>query len=180
MRDAGEGPRRREVCGLVESRIFASNARTPRSRVVACDTVIVGPSSVSRVRRLRFIVGALACVVLPAGSRLQGTGMLAWTMYSRTGEFRIDLVAFDAAGRAHLRNPTVLAAGASSDVASLLAGSDHWRQAASVAALREHLHDLAGHACRELNAASVVVTLHERRGSHSEVATTCERVCEPR
>jgi hypothetical protein len=105
--------------------------------------------------------------------------MLAWTMYSRTAEFRVELVAFDAAGRAHLRNPTLLADGASGDVPSLLAGSDHWRQATSIASLRDHLGDLAAHACTELKAASVVITLHERHGGHSEQATTCERQCAP-
>ncbi len=138
---------------------------------------VAPPLSVAGVRRLRSVVGLLVCVVLPAGSRAQGSGIFAWTMYSRTGEFRVDLVAVDAAGRAHIRNPTVLADGASGDIASLLAGSDHWRQAASLAALRDHLDDLAAYACRELHAASVVVTLHERRGSHSEQATTCERRC---
>jgi hypothetical protein len=147
---------------------------------VPCNNVVVSPPpSVAGVRRFRFIVGVLACVVLPAASRAQGSGIFAWTMYSRTGEFRVDLVALDAGGRAHIRNPTVLADGASGDVSSLLAGSDHWRQAASVAALRDHLDDLAAYACRELHAASVLVTLHERRGGHSELTTTCEHRCAP-
>jgi hypothetical protein len=105
--------------------------------------------------------------------------MLAWTMYSRAGEFRIDLIAFDAAGRAHLRNPTVLADGAAPEVASLLAGSDHWRQGPSVATLRAHLDDLAAYACRELNAASVELTLRERSGDRRERATTSQRRCAP-
>ncbi len=105
--------------------------------------------------------------------------MLAWTMYSRIAEFRVELVAFDAAGRAHLRNPTILADGASGAVSSLLAGSDHWRQATSLAALRDHLGDLAAYACAELHAASVTLTLHERHGGRSELATTCERQCAP-
>jgi hypothetical protein len=140
---------------------------------------VTSPPSVAGVRHLRILVGALVCVVLPLGSRVQGSGMLAWTMYSRIEEFRVDLVAFDGAGRAHLRNPSVLAEGASADVASLLAGSDHWRQAVSVGSLRDHLGDLADYACRELHAASVVVTVHERRGGHYDQATVCERRCTP-
>lgn len=131
----------------------------------------------SRIRRLRFLVGAFACVILPAGSRAFGTGMLSWTMYSRVGEFRVDLVAFDADGRAHLRNPTVLAEGATEDVAVLLAGADHWRPATSVTVLREHLDDLAGYACQQLGARSIVITLHERRGSGSHWATECSHPC---
>jgi hypothetical protein len=135
--------------------------------------------SISGVRRFRFAVGALACVLLPAGSRIQGSGMLAWTMYSRTGEFRIDLVTFDATGRAHVRNPTILASGADPNTAALLAGSDHWRQGASVHVIRGGLYDFAGYACRETGASSVVITLHVRRGSDSEQATRCERQCAP-
>lgn len=105
--------------------------------------------------------------------------MLAWTMYSRTGEFRIDLVTFDAAGRAHVRNPTILAGGADPSAAALLAGSDHWRDGPSVYVLRSGLYDFAGYACRETSASSIVITLHERRGSDSELSTRCERRCGP-
>ena len=70
-------------------------------------------------------------------------------MYSRAGEFRIDLVAFDADGRAHSRNPTVLAEHAAPIEASLLAGSEHWRPGPSVATFRTHLDELADHACKE-------------------------------
>jgi hypothetical protein len=131
------------------------------------------------VRRFRLAVGALACVVLPLGSRIQGSGLLAWTMYSRTGEFRIELVTFDATGRAHARNPTILAGGADPNTAALLAGSDHWREGVGLYVLRLGLYDFAGYACRETGASSVVVTLHERRGSDSEVSTRCERRCGP-
>ena len=135
--------------------------------------------SVALVRRLRFVAGAILCFFLPAGSWAQGSGQFAWTMYSRAGEFRIDLVALDGAGRAHLRNPTALAAGASPGAAMLLAGSDHWRQGPSVAALRAHLDSLADYACRELSAASVEVTLRERGAGRAERTTTCRRPCSP-
>jgi dienelactone hydrolase len=128
---------------------------------------------------LRLAVGFVVCLLLPAASWAEGSAMLAWTMYSRTGELRVDLVAYDATGRAHLRNPAVLADGVSPDVASLLAGSDHWRPASSVAAIRDHLDDLALHACRELGAASVAITLHERSGRGSERVLTRERTCPP-
>jgi hypothetical protein len=136
-------------------------------------------TSAVAIRRLRFVVGAVVCFLLPAGSWVEGSGKLAWTMYSRLGEFRIDLVAFDADGRAHLRNPTVLAGGATLGAASLLAGSDHWRPGPSVAALRGHLDDLAAYACHELGAVSVEITLHERSSGRSERATKSRRRCSP-
>jgi hypothetical protein len=132
---------------------------------------------VAPIRRLRLVVGAVVCFVLPAGSLVQGSGMFAWTMYSHAGEFRIDIVAFDSVGRAHIRNATVLADGATLGAAALLAGSDHWRQGPSVAALRAHLDELAAYACRELNAASVEIALHERMGDGPERVTQSHLVC---
>jgi hypothetical protein len=132
-----------------------------------------------RIRRLRWVVGALACVVLPAGSWLEGSRAFAWSMYSRTGEFRIDLVTFGADGKAHARNPTALAAHATPAAAALLAGSEHWRPGPSVAVLRTHLADLAGYACRELGPSALEVTLRERPANGRERTTTERRECAP-
>jgi hypothetical protein len=131
----------------------------------------------SRVRRVRFVVGAIACVVLPAASWLAGEPTFAWTMYARSGEFRIDLLAFDADGRLHRRNPTLLAEHASPGAALLLAGSDHWRPGPSMATLRAHLDDAAAYACGQVAAASVELTLHERRTGIAEHSTTARCDC---
>jgi hypothetical protein len=131
------------------------------------------------IRRLRWVVGALVCVVLPAGSWLEGSRAFAWSMYSRAGEFRIDVVTFDAAGRAHARNPSALAEHATPAAADLLAGSDHWRPGPSVAVLRTHIADLAGYACRELGATAVEITLRERAASGKERVTTQRSECTP-
>ncbi|MDP9152306.1 MAG: hypothetical protein M3O36_20465 [Myxococcota bacterium] len=85
---------------------------------------------------LRASIGVIACVVLPAASRLEGSGAFAWTMYSRAGEFRIDLLTFDADGRSSQRNPTLLADHAAPGAASFLAGSDHWRYGPPMVTLR--------------------------------------------
>jgi hypothetical protein len=129
------------------------------------------------VRVLRAGIGALVCVLLPAASWLDGSGTFAWAMYSRAGEFCIDLVAFDAAGTPRRRNPTLLAARAGPGASSLLAGSDHWRQGPSMAILRHHLGELAEYACSETGAATVEVTLRERVLSGSERTTTHRRAC---
>jgi hypothetical protein len=131
------------------------------------------------IRRLRWFVGALVCVILPAGSWIEGSRIFAWSMYSRAGEFRIDLVTYDANGRAHARNPTALAAHATPAAAALLAGSEHWRPGPSVAVLRTHLADLAGYACRELGASAVEMTLRERAASGRERTTSQRRECGP-
>jgi hypothetical protein len=98
-------------------------------------------------------------------------------MYSRAGEFRIDLLTFDADGRSNPRNPALLANRAAPGAASLLGGSDHWRYAPPRVTLRRHLHDLAQHACSETGAAAVEVTLHERIGGGAERVSTERQRC---
>jgi hypothetical protein len=135
----------------------------------------VGPPP---IRRLRWLAGAFFCVVLPAGSWIEGSRTFAWSMYSRAGEFRIDLVTFDAQGKPHARNPTALAEHAAPAAAGLLAGSEHWRQGPSVAVLRAHLKDLASYACRELGASAVQITLRERSLGGPERSTSDRRECD--
>jgi hypothetical protein len=131
------------------------------------------------IRRARWIVGALVCVVLPAASSIEGSRFFAWSMYSRAAEFRIDLVTFDADRHARPRNPTALAEHAAPAAGALLAGSDHWRPAPSVAVLRAHLSDLAHYACRDLGASSAEVTLHERSAPGAERTATRHTGCAP-
>lgn len=132
-----------------------------------------------RVRILRIVVGAVVCVVLPAGSWLQGSRQFAWAMYSRAGVYRIEVVAWDAQGRARQRNPTALAEHAAPVESALLAGSDHWREGPSMAAFRAHLGELASYACAEFGAAAVEVTLYERPDRGAERITTQHRTCGP-
>jgi hypothetical protein len=136
-------------------------------------------TSAQRTRLLRWAVGIVACVVLPAASWLTGSATFAWTMYSRAGEFRIDFVVTDADGHRRSRNPTALAESASVGAASLLAGADHWRQGPSMAMLRNHIDDLADHACLETRAVAVELTLHERTLGGPDRATSRRRVCTP-
>jgi hypothetical protein len=126
---------------------------------------------------------------MPAASRLAGSGSFAWTMYSRADEFRIELVTFDASGAAHRRNPTALAAHAAPGVASLLAGSDHFRAGPSMQSMRAHLGDLAEYACREERDSAadpggtqpfaVELVLHERLYGGDARETRAHRVCAP-
>src|SRR5450432_1257639 len=139
-------------------------------------TIAAVPLDVQGTRLVRWSVGAIACLVLPAGSRLAGPATFAWTMYSRATEFRIDFITTDTAGRRRSRNPTALAEHALPSTALLLGGSDHWRQGPSTP-LRSHLDDLADYACRETHAVAVELTLHERTHGDPERAATSRRVC---
>jgi hypothetical protein len=136
------------------------------------------PLDAHGTRLARWYIGAIACVVLPAGSRLAGSATFAWTMYARATEFRIDFITTDAAGRRHTRNPTALAEHALPSTAVLLGGSDHWRPGPSTS-LRGHLDDLAEHACQETHAAAVELTLHERTPGDPERTATSRLVCAP-
>jgi hypothetical protein len=122
----------------------------------------------------------VVAVLLPGVSRLAGSGELAWTMYSRADEFRIDFVTFDAAGTGHRRNPSALAQHAAPSAAMLLAGSEHWRVGPVLHPLRAHLDDLAAYGCRETGASErVELVLHERTSGGQTRETRADRVCSP-
>jgi hypothetical protein len=127
---------------------------------------------------IHWVAGAIACFGVPVASWVEGAGQFAWTMYSRTGEYRIDVTAFDARGSPRPVNPTALAEHSAPSAAALLAGSDHWRGGPTFM-IRAHLRDLAGYACGEEAADAIEVTLHERNPG-SEEQTTSRRVgCRP-
>jgi hypothetical protein len=136
-------------------------------------------TSAVSIRRIRLVVGAVVCFLLPAASWLDGSSRFAWAMYSRAIDFRIDVVTFDADGRAQRRNPTALAERASPAAVSFLAGADHWRPGGSLATLRAHAGDLASYACREFGATALEVTIRERTEGRPE-RTTAEKIrCAP-
>jgi len=112
------------------------------------------------------VIGALAIVVLPALSWLDGSGQLAWTMFSRTGQYRLVLTA-----DGKQLNPTELAVAASpGPTAFALAGADHFRhQDALRATMRRHLDDVARLACRLRPGATIHARLEERMHTTSEI-----------
>ena len=130
-----------------------------------------------RTRRFHRVVGVLAIVVLPLVSWLDGSGQLAWTMFSRTGQYRLELRADGTS-----LNPTELAAAAAPGPTSIaLSGADHFRHHDVVrATLRRHLADVAHLACRLRPGATIVAHLDERVRTTepvrtTEVTLTCER-----
>ena len=131
----------------------------------------------SRSARLQLIAGIVLIVVLPAVSWLDGSGQLAWTMFSRTGQYRLVLYADD-----RPINPTELAARAApGPTAMALAGSDHMKHHDAMrATLRRHLEDVAEVACRLGRGRVIRARLEERvRTTESirarEVTVRCVR-----
>jgi hypothetical protein len=120
-------------------------------------------------QRLHLVVGVIAIVLLPALSWLDGSGQLAWTMFSRTGQYRLALTADGAQV-----NPSELAAAAAPGPTSIaLAGADHFRHHdVWRATLHRHLGDVAQLVCRLRPGTRVTARLDERAHTTSEIQTT--------
>ncbi len=122
-------------------------------------------------------MGVIAIVILPLASWLDGSGQLGWTMFSRTGQYRLEITA----GAAQV-NPTELAAAAAPGPTSLaLAGADHFRHHDVMrATLHRHLDDVAHLVCRLRPGTRVRVRLEERVRTDEEIRTSEVTVqCEP-
>lgn len=122
-----------------------------------------------RSAKLHLAIGVLVIVVLPLVSWLDGSGQLAWTMFSRTGHYRLELTAD---GRPV--NPTELAAAAApGPTAMALAGSDHLRHHDVMrATMRRHLEDIAQLACRLGRGTQVTARLQERMRTTDAIRTS--------
>lgn len=111
---------------------------------------------------------ALAFVGLPAATLAFGDGGLAFTMYASTVEFRLEIAGHTRTGASRVVAPTSLAASLPPSARPFVAGADHFRRAANVAALRRHLDDLGRVACRQDDSlADVVIMLVERSAESS-------------
>lgn len=120
-------------------------------------------------QRLQFAVGVIAIVLIPALSWLDGSGQLAWTMFSRTGQYRLELTA-----DGKPVNPSELAAAAAPGPTSIaLSGADHFRHHdVWRATLHRHLDDVARLVCRVRPGAVVVARLDERRHTTDAIEST--------
>jgi hypothetical protein len=119
--------------------------------------------------RAHVVVGVVVVLLLPLASWLDGSGQLAWTMFSRTGRYRLELIS-----DGKPVNPTELAAfAAPGPTSSALAGADHFRHHdVARATLRRHLRDIAGLACKTRPGTTITARLHERVRSDAEIRTT--------
>jgi len=106
-------------------------------------------ADVRRGMRAGHVVAAVALgVVIPAISWLDGSGSLAWTMFSKSETYRLAVLVFDDEGRRRVINPTELAPFASVDLAAFLSGAESWRHAPVGASLERSVPGLARLACQ--------------------------------
>src|SRR5262245_30886527 len=122
------------------------------------------PRTASRfpLTRGHTLLAVTVCVLIPAWSWLEGSGWLAWTMYSKSATYRVQIAVYDANGKSTWMSPTELGAHASRDLLIYLSGSERWRQAPVGATLRRHLSELTALACRVKQPKRVEITLEER------------------
>ena len=128
-------------------------------------------------RQVHLAIGVVVIAILPALSWLDGSGQLAWTMFSRTGQYRL-VISADGTQI----NPTELAATAvPGPTADALAGADRFiHQDVMRATMRRHLDEVARLACVRHRGAQIVARLEERvRSSEpvrtSEASVRCDR-----
>jgi hypothetical protein len=118
-----------------------------------------------KLERAQMVLGALLCVLLPAASWIDGSGSLAWTMFSKSETYRLHLDVTDPTGQHRVVNPTELGRFASVDLATFLSGSESWRHGPVSAGLARSLGGLAEIACRLPDRPlAVSLRLETRRG----------------
>lgn len=136
-------------------------------------------SRLVRLTRTHGIVAALVCVVIPGLSWLDGSGWLAWNMFSKSATYRLRILAHEQSGESRAVAPTALAVHADPIVGRWLAGSESFRHAPVGSTIRRELADIAVLGCRVAeDAERIDVWLEERdtldapvRTSHAEA--TC-------
>jgi hypothetical protein len=124
---------------------------------------LTGPPS-AWVRRFHLGLAVVVAVLLPVGSRLFGSGSLAFTMFSRSETYRLRVTTMDAAGSARRVAPTALAAAVGGTPGDIVAGTEQWRHGPFGTLLAGHLDEVARFACRlGAGTAHADVVLERRR-----------------
>lgn len=115
-------------------------------------------------------IAVLVCLLVPLGSLLSGSRRLAWPMFSGSESYRLRVIGRDATSWFFIA-PSELARGASRDAAIFFAGAEHFRHGADADVVRDHLDQVAEHACRSAPRALEVVVVLVERSSDDAPAT---------
>lgn len=129
--------------------------------------------------RLHAAVALLVAVVIPAYSWRDGSGWLAWTMFSKSQTYRLAVTVTNTDGVVHLINPSELTRLTGDDLGIYLSGAEHYRHAPVGAAFRRELPMLARLACQLVprsTHARVRLDFRATLDSHVEV-TTAQASC---
>jgi hypothetical protein len=123
--------------------------------------------------RLHFALALVTALILPGASWLDGTGWLAWTMYSRSGSFRLTVYGRERGTDSRVPiAPTAMSLRASGMIRIALAGADHWRFSPYGPSLRAYLASLGQLACEEADVAKVDLLLEEKATLDASILRT--------
>ncbi len=130
--------------------------------------------------RARLVAAFVLCLGIPAWAWARGDG--AFTMYARSEEYRLRIVATSAGGKATLVPPTELARHVGPTASHYFAGADHATRAPNVDALRARLPAVTKLACEGaralgIEAARIDVELWERPLGGEERVTSAQGTC---
>ncbi len=118
-------------------------------------------------------LAVVAGLILPAASWMDGSGWLAWTMYSRSGSYRLTVRGRQRKTGAPIPiAPTAMSVIASSTLRPALAGADHWRYSPFGPTLRAYLASVAELACEVEDVAKVDLVLEEQATLDASIVTT--------
>jgi hypothetical protein len=129
-------------------------------------------------QRTRWLVAWVVCVGLPLGSWLFADGALAYTMFTATVTYRLEVHGHGADGHASAIAPTELARFAGPFAAPFLFGAEAPRELPQIAALRAHLADIGRLACAHSDAARVDVLLFEGTDPRAAASRAASVRCE--
>jgi hypothetical protein len=127
------------------------------------------------VRRWEAAVAALVCVVVPGASWLNGSGFLAWTMFSGSRSYRLEIAGLSADGARRALAPTELTRYVGIEEAPYLAAADTWRMM-PCRGLYYRLAEVGRLACRLRPVEEVEITLSTKRTLDAPAESRTERV----
>jgi hypothetical protein len=97
--------------------------------------------------RAHAVLATLVALVLPLASRTFDTGSLAFTMFSRSETYRLQITTVNESGQSTRVAPTEIAAVVGGNTGDILAGTEQWRHGPFGPLLRRHLGEVARFAC---------------------------------
>jgi hypothetical protein len=127
--------------------------------------------------RMHAALAVLVALGLPGYSWLDGSGWLAWTMFSKSESYRLRIAVTDRDGRRTLVNPSALAGGANTQIGLHLSGAEHFRHAPMINSFAANLRGLGKLSCGAVPGAERArVALDSRRNLDAPVQTTSAEV----
>jgi hypothetical protein len=123
--------------------------------------------------RLHAALAVVTGLILPAASWIDGSGWLAWTMYSRSGSYRLTVEGQQrSSGDPIPIAPTAMSLRASGTIRIALAGADHWRFSPFGSTLRVYLASVGQLACDVEDVTKVDLVLEEQATLDASIRRT--------